>query len=165
VHEHQRGPGRGDNLCEAKVVLQVADVVDDRRAAGHRLARHAALVSVHADRHVHHRGEPLDHRQHPAQFLVFRQRRRAGSRRLAANVDDVRSIRNHAPAVGHGGLEIEVQPTIRERIGGHVEDAHDQRPLPEPEGRTAGQRNVEALAGWKNHRLYERKPDPLAGGP
>ena len=46
------------------------------------------------------RAQGLDHRDHPAQFLVRGHRRRAGPRGFAADVQDVRALLLHAPGRG-----------------------------------------------------------------
>ena len=72
-------------------------------------------------------GQRLDHRDDPAQLLGLVDRRGAGPGGLAADVDHVGALGDQAPAVGDGGVGVEEAAAVGERVGGHVEDAHDER--------------------------------------
>ena len=77
------------------------------------------------------------------ELLVLGQRRGAGPRRLAADVDDVGPLaRPSRSRVRDGAVDVEVEPAVSERIGRDVEDAHDQRALAELQRRPPGSGTV-----------------------
>ena len=71
--------------------------------------------------------EPLEHRHDAAQLLVERHAVRAGPRRLAADVDDRRALREHPPRRSGRDVRVEVHAAVGERVGRHVDDAHHGR--------------------------------------
>jgi hypothetical protein len=70
-------------------------------------------------------GERLDHRQHAPQLFLGRDRRGAGPRGLAADVQDRRALRGQSHPVLDRGLGLEEQPAVRKRVRRDVDDAHD----------------------------------------
>ena len=125
---------------QIRVVLQHADVIDDRRPAFDGLARDDRLVGVHRDECAGGR-QPLDDRQHAPQLFLQRNRFGPWTRRLAADVEDIRPLLEHAQPVLDGADLIEAQAAVGERIGRDVENAHDERALAEEisaRGREAG---------------------------
>ena len=100
------------------------------------------LVGVDRDRHVDAPAQALEHRRDAPQLLVGRQRRRAGPRRLAADVDDVGAVRDHRERVGDRDVGIESRAAVGERIRRDVDDAHDERARAEVERAAVGKRNV-----------------------
>src|SRR5919197_600005 len=70
-------------------------------------------------------GERLEDGADAAQLLLGRHRRRAGPGRLAADVEDVGAGRRQLEPVRDRPLGAEEEPAVRERVGGHVDDAHE----------------------------------------
>jgi hypothetical protein len=46
--------------------------------------------------------------------------------RLGANVDDIATVRDHTPDMVNGVSRAKESSTVEERVGRHVEDAHDE---------------------------------------
>ena len=77
-------------------------------------------------------GERPHDRQHP--LLLHRDRHALGARtgRLAADVEQVRALGTESEPVRDRGLGVEVATAVTERVGGHVDDPHDERGHPRP---------------------------------
>ena len=93
VHQAAVQPAVGDQSGQLGVVPERGDVVDVGRPRVDRRLGHRELHRVDRDA----RGEPeagdaLDHREHAPQLLVHRHRVGARPRRLAADVDDGRTL-------------------------------------------------------------------------
>ena len=71
--------------------------------------------------------QTLEHGQHALQFLVRVDALGAGTRRLAADVDDRRAALEHLRRRGHRVIRAEMDAPIRERVGRDVDDAHHGR--------------------------------------
>jgi len=129
----------------------------------HNGARAHALAGE-ACRHFRAAGKPLDHGQHAAQLLAAIHRQGAGPRGLAADVQQVGAFIHHPQRGGDRRLGIEHPAAVGERIGGDVDDTHDERALAERQRRSAREPKGEASSRHKNTqadlkvRLYGRKP-------
>ena len=113
VHQHDGGAALRDDAREILVVVQRADVVDDRRAARDGLPRDDSLVGV--DRDERPAGEGLEDRQHAPQLLAGVDRLGAGTCRLAADVEHVGAVLEHLPAGVDGPCGIEAAGRRRRR--------------------------------------------------
>ena len=101
VHQHHRRAALGDQRHQGRIVLQRRHVVDDARAGIEAGARHGGAAGV--DRHHDSAlGQALDHGQDALQFFVGIDRPRARPRRLAADIDDVGTLRNETQAIVDG---------------------------------------------------------------
>ncbi len=105
---------------------QRPDVVDHRGACRDRRAHHPRLARVDGDRDALRR-EGIDQRDHPRELVGFGDRRRAGTRRFAADVDQVRAVRAQAARVVERAGDVEIPAAVGERVGSDVDDAHHQR--------------------------------------
>ena len=94
VHEAEVRAGAGDDSGELGIAAQRRDVVDEDRAALERSPRDRRLRGVDRDRSSPPRR--LENRHDPPQLLLRGDAVRAGTRRLAADVDDRGSLRDHA---------------------------------------------------------------------
>ncbi len=104
VHEHDRGARGGDGPAELRVG-EAGHVVHEVGARVERRARHRALPRVDGDREREAaRPERLDHRDHAAELLLDRDRRRAGTGGLAAHVHEVGALLGEPEGVGHRGV-------------------------------------------------------------
>ena len=102
-----------------------ADVVDEHGAGGEGGVRDLGAGGVDAD------GEPgvgerLDDGQDAAQLLLQRRPAGAGAGRLAADVEDVGTVRGEREPAGDRVAGLEPPPAVAERVGGDVDDAHDE---------------------------------------
>ena len=95
VHQDRRHAARRDQGAQVRVVLERADVVDDRRAAIERRGGHHGLVGVDRNRDADRGANRLHRRLDPRQLLRRADRPRPGPRRLGADVDDVGACRFH----------------------------------------------------------------------
>ena len=89
-----------------------------------------------------------------------------GRLEFAADIDDIRPLQGHAQGRRHGRARLVMDAAVRERIGGDVDDAHDERASAEFErpgavGQAAHGRGMAAHAGAVN----DRTSTPIAEGP
>ncbi len=76
-------------------------------------------------------GEGADDRHDAVDLLLGRDARRAGPRGFPPDVDDIRAGGGHRVGVANRVDEAHVLAAVGERVGGHVEDAHDERLSPQ----------------------------------
>jgi hypothetical protein len=151
VHEDHRAAALGGERGQLGVEAEAPDIVDDGGPGIERGARHLGLRGVDRDRQVGARDQALDHRHHAPDLLIGGDRRGAGARALAADIEDVRALGDLRHALLDGARDpigTLDQPIAREGIGGHVEDAHDIGP----------RAPVEGLAQGKAHRGHAFSP-------
>ena len=139
VHQAAVHAGVGHQTRELRLEAEGRHVVHDRRARVDRGAGDLDLRRVDRDARAH-RGGALDDRQHAADLLVGRDGLRPGTRRLAADVEDVRALVEQLAAVRHGRVRGEELAAVRERVRRHVDDPHDQHAASVSSGRWS--------AGW-----------------
>ena len=125
VHHDDAASARLNKLDHLGVG-EARHVVDDRGTAAHgRLGnRHMARVDRNDGTLLSQRAHDG---QHATRLLVGVDRGKAGTRGLAAHIDDVGSGVEHRQAVLNRDIRVEVLAAIAKRIGRHVEDAHDAR--------------------------------------
>ena len=92
VHENNGACALRRDVRHIIIALQRRDIVDDLRAGRDGGARHRCLRGVDAQRGSGFRGESFDDRKHAAQFLFRGDGGRAGARRLAADIEDLRAF-------------------------------------------------------------------------
>jgi hypothetical protein len=108
------------------IAPQGGDVVHEARPRLQRGTGDHCLRGVDRDLGVGlQRGKPLDDGQHAPELLLLAHRLGAGAGGLAPDVDDVRALRHELHTVLDGGVSIKEQPSVGERVGGHVDDPHD----------------------------------------
>jgi len=88
-----------------------------------------------------------------ARGLVLAKRLGARARGLAADVQQVCAVGRHLHAGLDRPLRIHQQSAVGERIGCHIEDAHDERALAERERPAVRQRERKAAAGIHEETL------------
>ena len=125
VHEADVAAGGGDEGRHPRVVTQRGDVVDVRRAGLERRGRHRGLHRVDRDLRGAVGGERGDDGHHAGELLLDRDRAGAGARRLAADVEDGRALGDELAPVRDRRVAVEPLAAVGERVGRHVEDAHD----------------------------------------
>ena len=167
VHEDGGGARLGRDLGDGGIALEAPDVVDDRGAGGEGAPRHLRLPGVDGDRRgCAGLGKAGEDGLHPRPFLFGRYDDVAGAARFAADIDDIRPLQGHAQGRRHGRARLVMDAAVRERIGGDVDDAHDERASAEFErpgavGQAAHGRGMAAHAGAVN----DRTSTPIAEGP
>ena len=107
-------------------VGESGDVVHDGGAAAHGRLGDLNMARVDGDDGAL-LGERAHHGQHATGLLIGVDRRKAGTRGLAAHVDDVGTLVEHLEAVLDRRIGIEMLAAVAERIGRDVEDTHDAR--------------------------------------
>jgi hypothetical protein len=123
VHQHD-GDARGrGHLGHALVRPPPGHVVDEggtgverpfRNLGSHRVDRHRdALVD-----------QAGDHRDDAAQLLLGVDAQRTGSRRLAADVDDVGTLGDELEPVLDGGVGVQPLAAVGEGVGGDIHHPH-----------------------------------------
>ena len=111
------------------------------------------LVGVDRDGHLEARGQGLDHRDHAAQLLDLRNRRRARPRGLAAHVDEVCTRVHHPQRRVYRRADALKRAAVGERVRRDVQDAHDEGSLAEFEPAAIGERH--GVPASRLHRRYE----------
>src|SRR5690606_35962986 len=99
------------------------------------------------ERHAGLPGERLDDGLDARPLVRGRDLWRAGTRRFAANIEDVGAIGHHAECIGDRGLRVEPDAAVRERVRGDVDDADNECPTTEFEDPAVRQGNTECGAG------------------
>jgi hypothetical protein len=83
------------------------------------------------DAHEDSGGRKLTHdRQHPPHLLGGRDAVRTRPGRLTADVHDIGTLRGKRQTVLDRGGGLEVAAAVGEGVRGHVDDPHDEAPLP-----------------------------------
>ena len=108
-----------------------ADIVDQYRPCIQRCGCHTGAVRIDGHQSPVPFDELPNHRHHTCLLHFWWDRERSRARRLSANVDDISAGGQHGFGVLERLLRLEIQPTVRERIRRHVQNAHDIRALPE----------------------------------
>ncbi len=129
MHQATVGATCCNDTSHLGIGTQSAYVVDKRCAGANRGLRHGCLRGI--DRDLRRGDSPrqtLDHRHDPAQLLLHIDGLSSWARRFAADVEDIRSLLDKLDAMSYGGLLVQEQAAIRERVGGHVEDPHQAVP-------------------------------------
>ena len=86
------------NIDHPRIALESADVVDDLRTRVDRRLGDTGLARVDRNRHVDLRDQPPDHRHHSGQLIFVGNRRRAGPRAFAADVEQIGPLRDQRRA-------------------------------------------------------------------
>ena len=134
------------DLRQRRLVAEPANVIHDRGARIERRLSRRRLVGVDGERDAHLSSQAVDDRHHPPPFLGVVDRIGAGPGRLAANVDDVGAVIDHPQTGVDRGWQVEQSATVRERIGGDVDHAHDERALTQQQVAAAGQGDRKSAA-------------------
>ena len=112
VHQDDRRAPGGGERAQARVVLQAADVIHDRRAFTEREIRNLALVGVNGDGDGDAFADRLQHGPQARQFIGGPHRRGAGAGRLRADVDDVDAGFGHGHGQVSGARGVERQAAV-----------------------------------------------------
>ena len=134
VHDDEARIARTRGLNH-RWVAKTRHIVDDGGARLHTGARDlgVARVDAHADARL---GELADNLDRAREFFCDRHLGGAGTRGLAAHVDDLRTLLNHALRVRNRSVVRVVLSPVGERIGRDIQDAHHD-----------GHLDVEAIRG------------------
>ena len=141
-HAARRGDG-----SHGRVALQSVLVVDDTRAKHERTMGYLGLGRVDGDRYGTLGGEPLDDRADAPEFFVEWDGLVTGARRFTADINEISPLVDERERVLDGARGVGIQATIRERVGRHVQDAHDERAPVRAVARQQGQQ------GGRGHEL------------
>src|SRR4029453_2689719 len=125
-HEDPGTAGRGHHRGHLRIGEAAGDVVDDGRAGRQGGGRDLGPGGIDADRYAG-RGQSGHHREDPGDLGLRVDPLGARTGGLTADVDDIRTRGPQGDAVPDRGVDVRVAPTVRERIGGHVQNAHHYR--------------------------------------
>ena len=141
--------GRG----HLSIPAQRADIVDDLRSRLNRQSCRRRLVCIDREQRLPPCPQySFDHRQHAPLFLFCAHRLMLSRpRRFAADVEEIRSFIDHPQRLFCRCLRIQKEIAIRERIGSHIQHAHDQR-APAQLKAARAQAPRELIASSKGHR-------------
>jgi hypothetical protein len=107
------------------------NIVDDLCPGIERGASHFRFRRVHGDHNTRQFSQSFDDRDDALQLLCRAHHFAARPRRFAADVDDVRALRQHFLGMREGTFEIAKLPAVTETIRRDVQDAHHKRALAE----------------------------------
>ena len=138
VHHDDSASQFGARTGHGFVPLESADVVDDFSTDLDCAPGHDGFIGVDGKNGVRPRlPHSFDYGSDAPQFLLFGDERfmagsvglyaRARTRRFASNVEDIGTVVEHLKGVRNGRPGLEKSSTIGERIGGDVDDSHDER--------------------------------------
>eukprot|EP00918_Siedleckia_nematoides_P050291 GHVU01110095.1.p1 GENE.GHVU01110095.1~~GHVU01110095.1.p1 ORF type:complete len:398 (-),score=31.52 GHVU01110095.1:672-1751(-) len=124
---HRRHPtAPAHRAIRRRVVTPARHVVHHRGACLHCRRHHEGAAGVDGEGHSGQRPrEGRDDRDDSSYLLLRRDSRPTRRRRLRTHVDDVRTLRDEPLRRSQGGIEFEVETTIREAVWSSVEYAHD----------------------------------------
>mmetsp|Transcript_11602 Transcript_11602/g.36911 ORF Transcript_11602/g.36911 Transcript_11602/m.36911 type:complete len:475 (-) Transcript_11602:46-1470(-) len=135
------------------------DVVDYAGAGGDGVPRDARPPRVDGDEKVGMAAtDRLDERDDATRLCVGVDRRRAGPRRLAADVDDVDAIIDESVDV----REQVLAPAVAERVRRRVDDAHDRRSRASPAQPRKPRDDLRALLGRPTAKPHQDVASRLA---
>ena len=105
-------------------VAEARYVVDDCRTGLNARASHfsVACIDAHAQAQI---GQLAHYIEHARELLLDGHFRRTRTRRLTAHVDYLSAFVNHVARICHRFSKTVVLATVRERIGRHVQNAHN----------------------------------------
>ena len=118
VHEADVRSGVRDHARERRIRPQRGDVVHERGPELERAPRDLGLRRVDRDGQAR---EPFEHGHDAPQLLVERDAAGPGTRRLAADVDERRSLGEHRFAAADRALRFDIVPAVGEAVGRHVD--------------------------------------------
>ena len=98
MHQHGGDAASGDQRAHLRVVLQAADVVDQRHSLIEREVSDLRLGGVNRERHPGSAGDGPQHGVEPRELFRGADRRRARPRGLRADVNQVRRLRPRSRA-------------------------------------------------------------------
>ena len=125
THDHAATVGLGHHGDHVGV-REAAHIVDDGSAQAKAHAGNLGVARVDAHdgaglcQGAHHGNDALG-------LVVGVDGVMAGTRGLAAHVDDVRTLVQHLQATRDGGVGVYILSAVGERVGCHIENAHDPR--------------------------------------
>src|SRR5215470_14086411 len=129
MHKHQRRTLTCYHRSERRIKPKSTNIVNDARAVGNRLSSNLALVSINRDRNSKAAVELAQHRQHTGKLLFSRHSRGTWSGRLATDFDDISAFGLQLEGSIDSSSNIEMKPTIRERIRSDIQDTNDDGPI------------------------------------
>ncbi len=127
VHANVTGANLGDHFPHCVVAAVRRHVVDDAGAGGERGARNGGFHRVNRKRNFRLGRKFFDDWKNAAQFFGFIHRFRAGPRGFAADVQNLRALRDQFQRVGDGFSRIKKFSAVGKGIRRDVDDAHDER--------------------------------------
>ncbi len=168
VHQHQSRLARRHQFSHTRS-LQRSHVVDDLGPGIQGRSGYLDLGGVDRD-HDALGGECRHHRYHPPDLLGRGNLGGTGPGRFAPDVHEVGTLVPLAAPVRDRRLGVEVAPPVGERVGGDVDDPHDQRPLPEGQSAAAQRPGRRACGGlhrppWSREKASARVAASLASVP
>ena len=118
-------PRSATSPARSWVGAEGGDVVDVARAGVERGLGDGALGGVDRDSVRRAVGdERLDDGEHARELVLGVHGLGARAGRLAADVEQVGALAREPPALGDGRVGVEERAAVRERVGRHVDDAH-----------------------------------------
>ena len=121
VHQHHTAAGLRHHCGRRRIMREARDIIDHRGTRRERGPHRGCIARI--DRNIGTvAGERLDQRQHACLFRIRRNRRRAGPRTFAANIQDRCAGFDHCQALCNSGRYTGIGKTV----GSCVQDAHDR---------------------------------------
>lgn len=129
LHVHANDTARmiETNVDHLRIGTQPGNVIHNSRSASQCLSSNFRFIRVDRNWNVRDTGEAFDDRHHAAKFFVERNRFSAGTRGLTADIKNVRPFSNQPLRLIKGQIFDQVLAPIRETVGSHIDDPHDQR--------------------------------------
>ena len=133
VHQDHAAAVLGAQAGQLGIAAKRGDVIDDRGAGVQGRRGDGRLRRVNRNRNRRRGLTPFllgqggDHRSRSRELLLGAHIGRSGPGRLAADVEDVCPFGSKPAAMLDRRLGVEVEPPVRERVGGDVDDPHQLR--------------------------------------
>src|SRR5262249_27423931 len=125
MHEHHRGATPGNQRGHLRIEAQRTDIVDQHCSCIEGCGCHTGTIRIDGDHRPIALHDLPNHWHRACVLHLWRHGYRAGARRLPTHVDNISASGKHSFGVLERLLELEVQSTVRERIGCHIQNTHD----------------------------------------
>ena len=125
VHQAQSCAGISSDLSDLRLLLQSEYVIDNMRSRADRKPGGLGPIGVDRDQRIGLAAQRLDHRQDSCLLLQGSDDIRAGTCRLAADIDDLSPLLGGLKRVRNSGIDSIVTSAIREGIRRRVDDRHN----------------------------------------
>jgi hypothetical protein len=126
VVEDEAGVVLNDGLGEEGIPGEAAGVIDDFGAVFNGEFGYLGLIGIDRDGDAEFAFEALEDGDEAADFLGGGDTGAAGLGGFGADVDDVGALLFEFEGAGKSAVGILVKTAVGERVGGDVEDAHDE---------------------------------------
>ncbi len=134
VHQNHRELAASCDLRQPRIGAQGGNVIHDFRTRGDSGFGHFGAAGIDGNGDGQPPAQLFEHREDSSQLLRGRSAFRAGTRRFAADIEDVRTGGFHFDCAGHGGVDLMKKAAVGKAVRRDVEHTHHERVFAKHEG-------------------------------